>query len=536
MQRCSLWPISARQFRPASHGLNDAPVRWQHITASHAAGDFLIAKSTDLYPFGQPTSDRAKAVLHDLTWSLRDRPDEAWAVVGPSASAFVNATVFGQARADPPRSLVRPFLGQRYNIDDLTARVHFKTRLEAHGGGSGEFRDYTSRYYALREEETLTLRDHLLARADASVTSDQLNQSAALLNLDHLLPLPLVTLSNGQTRRARICLGLLKRPNLLCLEEPFTGLDASNRAHLTTMLHELHQTGSPRVLLVLRQNDPLPPWISHVIETGPSCAIAYQGLASAWTRQSDGKQTSGAERPKRVQGGKELVKLSKLQVKYADRPVLTNIDWTIRAGERWALKGPNGSGKSTVLSVILGDHPRSYTQSVELFGKPRASQATVQLRSQMGTVSPELYNAFPRKPAHSGGMTAREAIATGFDGIFSYRRRTQDQDDAIDRLLTDFDYSEVITENFLATLFSEHSSGAQSLILLLRALVSRAALIILDEPFAGMTADAIAKARHYLAHRLDDDQALVLISHHDEEFPDCITNTLHLDAGISRFE
>lgn len=35
-----------------------------------------------------------------------------------------------------------------------------------------------------------------------------------------------------------------------------------------------------------------------------------------------------------------------------------------------------GSGKSTLLSVILGDHPRSFTEDVTLFDKPRYRQAT----------------------------------------------------------------------------------------------------------------------------------------------------------------
>lgn len=35
-----------------------------------------------------------------------------------------------------------------------------------------------------------------------------------------------------------------------------------------------------------------------------------------------------------------------------------------------------GSGKSTLLALLLGDHPRSFTEDIELFGKPRLSQAT----------------------------------------------------------------------------------------------------------------------------------------------------------------
>jgi len=42
------------------------------------------------------------------------------------------------------------------------------------------------------------------------------------LGLKHLLDLPLVALSNGQTRRARIIKALLEQPEILLLDEPLS--------------------------------------------------------------------------------------------------------------------------------------------------------------------------------------------------------------------------------------------------------------------------------------------------------------------------
>jgi ABC-type molybdenum transport system ATPase subunit/photorepair protein PhrA len=42
------------------------------------------------------------------------------------------------------------------------------------------------------------------------------------LGLKHLLDLPLVALSNGQTRRARIVKALLEQPDILLLDEPLS--------------------------------------------------------------------------------------------------------------------------------------------------------------------------------------------------------------------------------------------------------------------------------------------------------------------------
>jgi len=112
--------------------------------------------------------------------------------------------------------------------------------------------------------------------------------------------------------------------------------------------------------------------------------------------------------------------------------VLKNIHWTIRDGDRIHLQGSNGkypsammkvtdvpdrppigSGKTTLLSLITGDHPQSYTQippksQLTLFGLSRSRLPTPQLRSLIGVVSPELYNAFPRR----SGMSVWDVVGT----------------------------------------------------------------------------------------------------------------------------
>lgn len=52
--------------------------------------------------------------------------------------------------------------------------------------------------------------------------------------------------------------------------------------------------------------------------------------------------------------GKPLIQLSGVEVAFRGRPVLENIDLTIRSGQIITLVGPNGAGKSTLLKVALG--------------------------------------------------------------------------------------------------------------------------------------------------------------------------------------
>lgn len=120
---------------------------------------------------------------------------------------------------------------------------------------------------------------------------------------------------------------------------------------------------------------------------------------------------------------------------------------------------------------------------------------------------------------------------TGFNSIFSYRRIEPEQEIALDSLLRDFDYPSLLNPAFMKRLFGELSAGEQSLVLLLRALVKRPALVVADEPFAGMDAGMLAKARRFFDEKLRADQALIIISHYEEELPETINKRLRMEEG-----
>lgn len=218
--------------------------------------------------------------------------------------------------------------------------------------------------------------------------------------------------------------------------------------------------------------------------------------------------------------------------------VLENISWTVREGERWHLIGPNGSsrlilivsysinptlfcvgsGKTTLLSVLTGDHPQSYIQKhLTLFGKPRRALATSQIQQKIGIVSPEIFNAFPRRLGHDA-LSVRDAIATGFESTYSYRRCTPEQDARIDELLTAFERGPGSGFDSLQP-FASLVMGDQSLVLLLRALVNSPPLLILDEVFAGMDDAIVRTAKRFLRERLGPKQSVIFVTHWEEELP-----------------
>lgn len=87
------------------------------------------------------------------------------------------------------------------------------------GGAGGAFYDYTARYGAVRDEDGRTLRDSLSSGVEEE---GKLEELADKLGLKDLMDLPLIALSNGQTRRARIARAVMKTPEVLLLDEPLS--------------------------------------------------------------------------------------------------------------------------------------------------------------------------------------------------------------------------------------------------------------------------------------------------------------------------
>jgi len=194
------------------------------------------------------------------------------------------------------------------------------------------------------------------------------------------------------------------------------------------------------------------------------------------------------------------------------------VNWTVRRGERWALLGPNGSGKTTLLSLLAGDHPQAYANDVRLFGRRRGTGETIwDVKRNVGLLSPEFHLYFTEP------LNAFDTAATGFHDALVYRPITTEQKQAIQRLFDEFRLTPLAEKRF-----SRLSTGEQRQVLLVRALVKSPPLLILDEPFQGLDAVAIERAKTWLNENLTKDQTLIFVTHYAEEIPSCVTRTFRL--------
>jgi iron complex transport system ATP-binding protein len=206
--------------------------------------------------------------------------------------------------------------------------------------------------------------------------------------------------------------------------------------------------------------------------------------------------------------------------------ILRGATWSVPAGACVAILGPNGSGKST-LTRILALHLWPTEGDVSVLGHRMGDANLAEVRRHVRLVQPAgPYDVDPQ-------LTAREVVLTGnFGTIGLYDAVMPEMEAEADRLLGNVGLAHV-ADHLYATL----SSGERVRSLIARALVRRPALLLLDEPTAGLDLLAREQVLGVVQSMFEPGPndppppATVLITHHVEELPPATREVLLLSNG-----
>ncbi len=409
--------------------------------------------------------------------------------------------------------------------DLVSDHIKYITFRDSYGDSDGSYY-YQQRWNSQDREITPMVRDLLPVAKDEKQKEILFN----LFDIHSMLDKYIVLLSSGELRKFQLTKTLLCNPDVLIMDNPFIGLDATTRDMLHDLFRQLIETTSIQIILVLSKTDDIPSFITHVVPVDHLVCGEKQSLSQYQTSNesyhhpvlTEEKRHSILHLPYRhtLEGVKQVVQLNKVSIRYGKRTILKELDWTVQIGEKWALSGKNGSGKSTLLSLVCADNPQSYACDISLFGKKRGTGESIwEIKKHIGYVSPEMHRAYLKN------IPAIDIVASGLhDSIGLYKRPQPEQRHICEWWMDIFGIASLKDHNFLHL-----SSGEQRLVLLARAFVKDPELLILDEPLHGLDMRNRRLVKDIIeAFCARKNKTMIMVTHYQEELPQCITHSLQL--------
>src|SRR5581483_5245015 len=183
------------------------------------------------------------------------------------------------------------------------------------------------------------------------------------------------------------------------------------------------------------------------------------------------------------------------------RAVVDGVDWRVERAEHWGVIGPNGSGKSTLLRVASAQLRPSRGRATILGGR-LGRVSLPELRRRIGVVEPAIgRRVYPEQ-------CVLDVVLSGSTGTILVARDPEPGE--LERA---------------PRAFASCSEGERARVLLARALMPEAPLLVLDEPAAGLDVGG----REMLLRALDDvarercGLTTVTVTHYVEELPSTTT-------------
>ncbi len=402
-------------------------------------------------------------------------------------------------------------VAQRYSFKNLS--------------GISEFY-YQQRFNSFDSSDTPTIFQELLKIVSASKATNNLNSVLDDLGILHLKNAPLIQLSSGEHKRFQLAKALLNPPQVMVLDNPYTGLDILVRKKLNKILEDISKKGTQ--IILIPGTFPIPRFITH-ISFLKNKKIDFFGRKENFKSENPApvEETKTFNNTTLLPASNEdfhfetIVEMKNIHLNYGKHIILKNLDWKIEQGEKWLLKGPNGAGKSSLLSLITGDHPLAYSNEIYLFGKRRGTGESIwDIKQRTGYISPELHAYYDKN------ITCFNAIGSGyFDTIGLFKKLNTIQYNNILQWL-DFLQLSHVSKKPLHSI----STGLQRMILLARALVKNPPLLVLDEPCQGLDEKQSIQFVSLIDHICrDSNKTMIYVSHDETNIPSCIEKVLQLE-------
>ncbi len=230
-----------------------------------------------------------------------------------------------------------------------------------------------------------------------------------------------------------------------------------------------------------------------------------------------------------------LARAEDVSLYFGNRPVFKNLSLYLYKGEHAVLLGANGTGKSTLLRLLQGEiQPSTAPASEEASGtiywnfegveEPYRITALQHVR----LVSPAQQKNYVRQ---GWNITGQEIVLSGLGNTAMLYGEVAASHSAQVAELAIAAHAEHLMEMPAHAM----SQGQLRLILILRALISKPPLLLLDEPFDGLDTAARERILASMDLAVESGSTLLISAHRAKDVPPFVSCALRIEHGqISR--
>jgi branched-chain amino acid transport system ATP-binding protein len=353
--------------------------------------------------------------------------------------------------------------------------------------GVGRSFQITNLFGGLRLEENIRLAVQARSRMRYAIwrpisamadVNGETTELISYLGLSGIERAEAASLSYGGQRLLDMGLALATRPRILLLDEPLAGLAAAERQRVAALIKAV-SLDIP-VLLVdgtvedARSNDK----VREVYIGSGAAAVAAKA-----------RESSASDRP--------LLVVDAIDTFYGKSHILNSVSLDVREREILALLGRNGAGKSTLLKTLIGIVPPA-RGTILLSGDDMARRRSDEIaRRGIGYV--------PQGRGLFAGMTVAQNLELGRLKRLTGAGTHWDEDRVI-AFFPQLRQRWQTPADFL-------SGGEQQMVAVARALVGDVRLLLLDEPFEGLS-PAVTEELFEAFNLLRREIAMIIVDHH----------------------